>query len=112
MGAFAESLRTPDSSMIVAKTTANHLEKYCEKEALPGAAFKYPRAEMAQQLAEEDGYDIILMNDSVLEIPENPENIVREISNRRILFARSQMDITDQLIQRMNADYQASADSK
>ncbi|MEE3001321.1 MAG: OmpH family outer membrane protein [Planctomycetota bacterium] len=67
---------------------------------------------IAKQLADENGYDIILMNDSVLEIPENPENIVREISNRRILFARTQMDITDQLIQRMNADHQASADSK
>lgn len=68
--------------------------------------------DMARQLADEHGYDIILMNDSVLEIPENPENIIREISNRRILFARTQMDITDQLIQQMNADHQASVDSK
>lgn len=63
----------------------------------------------AKAMADEFGYDIILVNDSVVEIPENSENILAQISSRRVLFARQQMDITDQLIQSMNAEYQKSA---
>jgi Skp family chaperone for outer membrane proteins len=66
----------------------------------------------AQRLADEQGYDIILVNDSVVAIPENAENVIREISSRRVLFAREQMDITVQLIQSMNADHQAATASK
>ena len=66
----------------------------------------------AQKLADEHGYDIILVNDSVVAIPEATENVIREISSRRVLFAREQMDITDQLIQSMNADHQATTASK
>ena len=66
----------------------------------------------AQKLADEHGYDIILVNDSVVAIPEVTENVIREISSRRVLFAREQMDITDQLIQSMNADHQATTASK
>lgn len=66
----------------------------------------------ARRLADEQGYDIILVNDSVVAIPENAENVIREISSRRVLFAREQMDITVQLIQSMNADHQAATASK
>ena len=66
----------------------------------------------AQQLADEHGYDIILVNDSVVAIPESTENVIREISSRRVLFAREQMDITDQLIQSMNTEHQATTASQ
>jgi len=62
----------------------------------------------ARALADEHGYDIILVNDSVVEIPENSENILAQISSRRVLFARQQMDVTDQLIESMNSTYQKS----
>lgn len=62
----------------------------------------------ARTLADEHGYDIILVNDSVVEIPENSENILAQISSRRVLFARQQMDVTDQLIESMNSTYQKS----
>ena len=66
----------------------------------------------AASLADEQGYDIILVNDSVVEIPEQTENVIQEISSRRVLFARVQMDITDQLIEAMNAEHQATTASK
>ena len=62
----------------------------------------------AMKFADEQGYDIILVNDSVVEIPENTDNILAQISSRRVLFARQQMDVTDQLIQAMNSEYQQS----
>lgn len=70
----------------------------------------YDKIKMAARtLADEQGYDIILVNDSVVEIPENTDNILAQISSRRVLFARQQMDVTDQLIQTMNNEYQQSA---
>lgn len=63
----------------------------------------------AKKFADEQGYDIILVNDSVVEIPENTDNILAQISSRRVLFAREQMDVTDQLIEVMNGEYQQSA---
>ena len=62
----------------------------------------------ARALADEQGYDIILVDDSVVEIPENSENILAQISSRRVLFAREQMSVTDQLIESMNTMYQKS----
>ena len=62
----------------------------------------------ARTLADEQGYDIILVDDSVVEIPENSENILAQISSRRVLFAREQMSVTDQLIESMNTMYQKS----
>lgn len=62
----------------------------------------------ASTLSEQEGYDIILVNDSIVAIPENAENILAQISSRRVLFARNQMDITDQIITYLNAAYKAS----
>ena len=66
----------------------------------------------AAALADAQGYDIILVNDSVVDIPEQTDNVIQEISSRRVLFARTQMDITDQLIEAMNATHQATSSSK
>ena len=66
----------------------------------------------AADLADAQGYDIILVNDSVVEIPEQTDNVIQEISSRRVLFARTQMDITDQLIESMNVAHQATSSSK
>ena len=62
----------------------------------------------AKALADEQGYDIILVDDSIVAIPENSENILAQISSRRVLFARGQMNVTDQLIEMMNSEYQKS----
>jgi Skp family chaperone for outer membrane proteins len=62
----------------------------------------------ARTLADEQGYDIILVDDSVVDIPENSENILAQISSRRVLFAREQMNVTDKLIESMNTMYQKS----
>ena len=62
----------------------------------------------AKALADEQGYDIILVDDSIVAIPENSENILAQISSRRVLFARGEMDVTDRLIEVMNSEYQKS----
>ena len=61
----------------------------------------------AEAIADERGYDLVLVHDSVVPIPENSQEILSQISSRRVLFARVQMDITEALITEMNKAYRA-----
>ncbi len=58
-------------------------------------------------LSEENGYDVVSVNDSKVSLPQDvPEaEMMREISARRMLYTNPQLDITQQLIARMNADF-------
>ena len=60
------------------------------------------------------GYDFVLMDDTSAELAVNPESkVAREIqvkqqmTARRSLYVNPAMDITDQLIQRMNNAFNA-----
>lgn len=61
----------------------------------------------AQAIADQRGLDLILVDDSVVPIPESTQDILSQISSRRILFAREQLDITDSLIEQMNSTFSA-----
>ncbi|MCH2134028.1 MAG: OmpH family outer membrane protein [Phycisphaerales bacterium] len=62
----------------------------------------------AQQMADERGIELILVDDSVVPIPPNTTDILAQISSRRVLFARTQLDITDALITQMNTAFRAA----
>jgi Skp family chaperone for outer membrane proteins len=58
----------------------------------------------ADEMATSNGYDLVLVNDSLAEIPPGTEEEMnRQISARRILFANPRIDLTDELIAYMNA---------
>ena len=61
----------------------------------------------AMNMANEQGLDLILVDDSVVPIPEDSKDILSQISSRRVLFAREQLDVTEALISKMNADFRA-----
>ena len=61
----------------------------------------------ANTMADERGLDLILVDDSVVPIPEDTQDILAQISSRRVLFAREQLDITNALIAEMNTAYRA-----
>ena len=57
----------------------------------------------AKQLAEENGWDIVIINDSISQILDAGEQEVNaQISGRRFLYAAQQFDVSDQLIARLN----------
>jgi Skp family chaperone for outer membrane proteins len=63
----------------------------------------------AQKVAEADGYELVLVNDSAGEIRTQAgaqasmeQQVLTQILNRRILYSGSTIDITDQVIVRMN----------
>jgi Skp family chaperone for outer membrane proteins len=54
-------------------------------------------------MAQEMGYDIFFVDDSRSPIPDSTEaEVRRQISARRMLFASPEIDVTDDLIARMN----------
>ncbi len=64
----------------------------------------------AQEMGVSNGYDLVLVNDSLAEIPPGTEEEMnRQISARRILFASERIDITKDVIAYMNAAAQKAA---
>lgn len=59
------------------------------------------------KIATESGYDMVLFKEKELNIPTNikPEVISGIISQRKVLWTRNDMDISDQVTQRMNNEW-------
>lgn len=58
-----------------------------------------------RRFAEKEGYDYILLDDSVVEMdPASASKTMAQISARRFLFASSKRDVTAQLIGMMNTE--------
>jgi Skp family chaperone for outer membrane proteins len=57
--------------------------------------------------ASENGYDVVFVDDSVVELPRDAteQEMKRQISARRMLYATNQIDITEQLVERMNREF-------
>ncbi|UCD75840.1 MAG: OmpH family outer membrane protein [Phycisphaerales bacterium] len=65
-------------------------------------------------LAAADGWEVVLVDDSLGELRSNPNaqlsreaQVTQQMTSRRILYADSAVNITDQLITRMNNAYQS-----
>lgn len=67
----------------------------------------------AEQLAKERGYTVVLVNDSISTIPPGTvEEVTRQISARRMVYASTQVDVTDELIGRMNNEFKMAGPAK
>jgi len=69
----------------------------------------------AAQMASANGYDLVIVDDSQLEIQTSNDSrtprttqVMSQISSRRILHSNPNIDITDELITRMNNAYKAA----
>lgn len=62
-----------------------------------------------KEFAEREGYDLVLLDDREILIPENAQiNQVNQILvEKRVLYAKGEMDITDRLITLMNSQWAA-----
>jgi Skp family chaperone for outer membrane proteins len=68
-------------------------------------------AKSIADFAQREGYDIVLLDDRSLELPESGtvNNINSVILSKRILFAKPGVDVTDRLISQMNTEYTSGA---
>ena len=66
--------------------------------------------QIAEQIAAERGYDVILQYKAFkpTEIEQTVTNIRRVIQDRTVVFARSDRNITDQVIRRLDDQYRAA----
>jgi Skp family chaperone for outer membrane proteins len=62
-----------------------------------------------QAMSEQNGYDIVFVDDSRAKLPEgvSEAEMTRQISARRMLYAGPHLDVTDELITRMNNAFAA-----
>lgn len=60
-------------------------------------------------VSKESGIDVVFVDDAIPPInPSNLEGMMQQISGRRMLYASSNLDLTDLLIERMNRDFRAA----
>lgn len=63
----------------------------------------------ARRLAEREGYDYIMLDDSLPEMdPASAQRTMQQISARRFIFASPKSEVTDQLIALMNEEWKAA----
>lgn len=63
----------------------------------------------AATLAKERGYKVIFVDDSIAPIPPGTsEEMTRQISARRMVYTSPDVDVTDELIRRMNAAFKTA----
>lgn len=67
--------------------------------------------DVARQIANERGYDAVLQHKeyNAMMIDPNVQSIRRVIQDRTVVFHRSDIDITDEVIRRMDQSYQPQA---
>jgi len=85
-----------------AKVDFNRAKLDIEKARMMLYLYKQIR-EAARQMAQERGYAIVFVDDSKAAIPPGTEEETnRQISARRMVYTSPEIDITDELISRMN----------
>ena len=61
-------------------------------------------------LSEQNGWDYVFVNETVIELPEGDMvDMSALISSLRMLYANPEMDVTDTLIEYMNASFDEMA---
>ena len=66
--------------------------------------------EASATLADQNGWDYVFVNDAIVALPEGDNvDMNAQIRLRRMLFANSVLDITDTLIEHMNASFDEMA---
>jgi len=62
-------------------------------------------------IAQEEGYDLVLLEDQAIPVPDGPTATSRDVQGailaRQILYASESIDVTQQVVQRLNNDYKA-----
>lgn len=67
--------------------------------------------EMTEQVAQRDGYDIVLYHDQFQPGSLDPQAIQNQISQRRIVYVAPQADITNAVLDALNARYRSQPQS-
>ena len=107
---YEEASRTLQLEVIDLDAFNFHEQRRLERFRIDGLREIYRSIKRAaRDMADEAGYDVVLVDDSRVDLPPGDININQEISRRRTLFANSELDVTVELIERMNAEFRAAS---
>jgi hypothetical protein len=68
---------------------------------------------IAGRMAQENNIDMIVLDDSGAPVePGTVQQVLAQLNVRRTLFVNAKLDVTDMLIQRMNAEFKAKQAGK
>jgi len=68
--------------------------------------------EVVEKIAVQDGYDIVLYRDEFEPLMSEPEAIREQIRSRKVLYCGPRADITQIVLDKLNADYRAQPRAK
>lgn len=66
-------------------------------------------SESISRIADREGYDIVLFDDSLFEVPNGAEfaDVFRSIVTKSVIYRHDSVNITDQVVNLMNSEYSA-----
>ena len=68
----------------------------------------HPLRDGTSAVSQQEGYGIVLMDDSAIPISEESSDVLGDISARRVLYASPTLDVTDAIILHLNSQWQAA----
>jgi len=108
--AYREKLREGYELQAVAKARNEALSKIVSIDTGSVMAGLYAKIEAAiSDIADREGYDIVLFDDSSFEVPDEAANqdVIRAIITKSIVYRHDSIDITSQVVTLMNNEYSA-----
>jgi Skp family chaperone for outer membrane proteins len=107
---YKERVREFMEQRAVAEARRNALEQIIsiDRGALRRQLFEKIRTAVAK-IADRDGIDLVMLDDSVFPIPENSggDDVFRAIITKGVIYRHDSIDITDRVITLMNNEYTA-----
>jgi len=108
--AYREKLREGLEKQAVAKARREALSQIVSIDTGSVMAGLYTKIEAAiSDIADREGYDIVLFDDSSFDIPDGAPNpdVIRAIITKSVVYRHDSIDITQQVITLMNNEYSA-----
>ena len=105
-----EKLREGMEKQAVAQARREALSQIASIDMGEVMAGLYTKVELAiQNIAEREGYDVVLFDDTSFDLPEGSPNpdVVRAIITKSVIYRHDSVDITQQVITLMNNEYNA-----
>ena len=107
---YREKLREGMEKQALAEARNKALSQIASIDLGEVMAGLYMKVETAiQDIAEREGYDIVLFDDTSFDIPEGAPNadVVRAIITKSVIYRHDSIDITQQVVTLMNNEYSA-----
>ncbi len=105
---FSKTQQELEKKVIEYRAWSEYQQKKLNDERIIQIENLYRRiVDAASRVASDNGYDIVLQKESEPVFKDvNAQQVLQQIAMRKVLWANDSIDLTDQVIQRMNNEYE------